>query len=625
MTKTLSEAATSTLSAVSRVAAVIDKWFSRLMLSPESTWNLRTRAALLSLAVLWAVKLVTTWAAWGNLTVDSGHEMYVPAVLSEGKMLYRDVWFMYFPAAPYFNSYLFRLFGIHLNVLYLAGSLSALASAAFLFFTGMRLGSWAAGWTAGAVVLLQAFQPTLFCFPLPYAFSAVYGCLAACCFLWMIVQACGSNGQAWVFGAGTVAAVALLLKMEFGVACYVALGILIAVRGIRQNSWKIMLKDLGAILPGVLLCAGVIRWMVSIAGAGFITQENFMSWPTSYFIRVYGKFWLQSTGFSLTAATFAESAYRTLIFLGVWQGIELGVRWKRQLNRWTILRFVLFLLAGAQMVINLTWRDVLLAVFFPQDMVFYVTIAAIVFWAYFFRHPELDRAFAVALLLSFSSLLAFRILLKTLPSGYSIYYNGPAVLSIFLIGLPLLPAPETPRRFAFVAEALVCALCLVSVGFYLHEEGSFVKDYAPWVTARGMIRTWPEMAEHYQKAINFMQEKNAQGESVLLIPEDTSLYFLSKTHCPTRLYLFTPGALVPGKMTNELIDEIERKHVRYLLWSNRTFPEYGVPRFGEDFDQTFGNYLVAHYRPTGSVVEEEVSAEEWTAAIWERKPESGLR
>src|SRR5438477_11045255 len=112
------------------------------MLPPENWLELTKPAALISLVVNLAVKLGSTWTAWGNLTVDSGHEMYVPSVLAEGKALYKDVWFMYFPAAPYFNSYLFRLFGVHLNVLYLAGSFSALGSAIFLFLTGMRLGSW---------------------------------------------------------------------------------------------------------------------------------------------------------------------------------------------------------------------------------------------------------------------------------------------------------------------------------------------------------------------------------------------------------------------------------------------------------------------------------------------------
>src|SRR5271170_4295445 len=132
---------------ITRRPAFIEGYFSRLTSGPPVSWNLTTLTALLSLVALWAVWMHATWAAWGNLTIDSGHEMYVPAMLSEGKMLYRDVWFMYPPAAPYFNSYLFRLFGLHLNVLYWAGSLSALGSAIFLFLIGMRLSLWLAGWT----------------------------------------------------------------------------------------------------------------------------------------------------------------------------------------------------------------------------------------------------------------------------------------------------------------------------------------------------------------------------------------------------------------------------------------------------------------------------------------------
>jgi hypothetical protein len=95
----------------------LDSFFSR-PLAPKVLWNSTTYGALVALVPLWAVKVHTTWGAWGNLTIDSGHEMYVPWLLAEGKTLYRDVWFLYGPAAPYFNGYLFRLFGVQLNVLY---------------------------------------------------------------------------------------------------------------------------------------------------------------------------------------------------------------------------------------------------------------------------------------------------------------------------------------------------------------------------------------------------------------------------------------------------------------------------------------------------------------------------
>ena len=151
-----------------------------------SPWNFTTIVALLLLIVLWAVKLYTTWGAWGNLTIDSGHEMYVPAMLAEGKQLYRDVWFTYGPAAPYFTSYLFRLFGAQLNVLYWAGSLSALGSAIFLYphrnavvLLAGGLDCWCRGSDRGFSAFHFLFSSAVF------MSAAVYGCFIGCLFLWL--------------------------------------------------------------------------------------------------------------------------------------------------------------------------------------------------------------------------------------------------------------------------------------------------------------------------------------------------------------------------------------------------------------------------------------------------------
>ena len=62
------------------------------------------------------------------------------------------------------------------------------------------------------------------------------------------------------------------------------------------------------------------------------------------------------------------------------------------------------------------------------------------------------------------------------------------------------------------------------------------------------------------------------GEATMSIPEDTALYFLSGIRCPTRVLAFTPGLLAPGKMTDQVIQQMEAKPVRYLLISNRRLP-----------------------------------------------------
>jgi len=619
----------------SPLAPAVDSFQSRLILRSKVPWNSTTYGALVVLVVLWATKVYTTWAAWGNLTIDSGHEMYVPALLAEGKMLYRDVWFLYGPVAPYFNSYLFRLLGMHLNVLYWAGSLSALGSAIFLYLSGMRLSSWLVGWTAGAVVLMEAFQPTLFCFPLPYGFAAVYGCLVGCLFLWIVINASTSREWPWMLAAGMAAAVALLIKLEFGIACYGTLALLIAVRSFLQRSWRPLAKDIVAILPGIAICGLVIRWMVSIAGAEFITQENFMSWPTSYFMKAYGKVWLELTGFTVTSSAFHEAMFRA-IPLAVALLVSCCVLWwKRSDSRSMLLRVVLVLSVFVYFIKDIYMNvlppqqleSTLSTVFFPQDMVLYVVVATFVVWGCFWR---LGAAAAVRnpslpLLLTFSSLLAFRILMKMSPGGYPIYYNGPVVLSFLLLLCLIIPRSGRSRRFVFLAELVICLGCLAPVTLHAVAFEAEAKNFVPLMTERGTIRVSKHLAENYRAAIQFMKQKASLGQSVLSIPEDTSLYFLSGTHCPTRVFLFTPGVLVPGKMTDDIMREIDRKHVSYLLWSNRTFPEYGAPLFGKDFDQDFGDYLKSRYRPVAPLIPNTGNYWQWTAVVWERKPESESR
>ncbi len=591
---------------------------------PDVPWDRATLAALFTLIMLWAALMFLTWATWGDLTVDCGREMYVSTVLSEGKMLYRDVWYLYGPAAPYLNSLLFRLFGVHLNVLYWAGSLSALGSAVFLYLAGMRLTSWVVGWAAGAVVLIQAFQPGIFCFPLPYSFASVYGCLTACLFLWLVVRASTSTGWAWIFGAGTAAAAALLLKLEFGVACYVTLMALIAARSFHQRSWKRIPKDLVGILPGIVVCAVVIRWMVSIAGVEFITQENLAGWPTSLFMKAYGKMWFEHTGFTVTGAAFAAALFRTSHLAGVALGFYCILRRTRSDGRSIFLgaEICVVVLACLVQFLPRQAQTVFRWVFFPRDMVLFVAVAAFLAWWYFWWERSPDRSPAVALSFTFASLLAFRLLMGMQPTGYAIYYNGPVVLSfLLLLARLIIPRPARSRLFVLQAEVLVCFGCLMAVAIYSSSYIVYRMGLVPLTTERGTIRVSKPMAENYQEALAFMKEKTALGESVLSVPEDTSLYFLSGTHCPTRVFAFTPGILVPGKMTDELIQELERGPTRYLIWSNREFPEYFARRFGTDFDRELGDYLRSHYRPLRPL--RPSNGPGWNAVVWERIPQGG--
>lgn len=625
-----------TVSSAKTAPSQLHSFFSRLAAEPPAPWNATTFGGLVLLVVIWAAWFYGTWETWGWLTADCGREMYVPTVLSEGKTLYKDIWYLYGPLAPYWNGFLFRIFGVHLNVLYWAGSLSALGSAILLYLSGMRLSSPLVGWTAAAVLLTQSFQHSLFSFPLPYSFASVYGCLTACLFLWLMIRAANSRGSAWVFGAGMAAAVAFLLKLEIGAACYAGLALLIAARWFRQRSWKTAAKDIAVCLPGIAACAAVVLWMISLGGVQFLTQENIMSWPTSFFMRTYGKFWLATTGLSLSGEAFAKAAQRTIILFGIFQGFHLALSWRSTTRRLILFRGLLFIGSVLNFAVylrsiedlrygqpSLTLQETVRYIFFPQDMVLYVGVAAVFACWHFLRQQSPILSPAAALTLTFSTLLAFRILLMTTPWGYAIFYDGLAILSFLLLARQFIRQSGGSRRLILIAEGTLCVLCLTAA--LLNTKRQYENAFPPTsrlTTERGSIRVSEHMAEQYRAAIQFMKEKNAIGEKVLSVPEDTSLYFLSATHCPTRVFTFDPGVIAPGRMTEEVIQQIERKPVRYLIWSNRTYPEYKVLRFGVDFDQTLGEYLRSHYHRVRILVENPVPLREWNAYIWERNTEN---
>jgi hypothetical protein len=597
-------------------------------------WTPTTYCALGSLVVLWAAQLTLTWGAWGDLTIDSGHEMYVPALLAGGKTLYRDTWFMYGPAGPYFNDYLFRLFGIHLSVLYWAGAFSSLASAVMLYLTGMYLSSWLMGWTAGAVLLLESFGSSLFCFPLPYSFSAVYGCLLGCIFVYAAVRASDSPGSSWMICVGVLAGTELLMKPEFGLACYATLSALLLFRWLKQRSVGLLARDVVAILPGVALCAWTIRWMISIGGLDFLTQENLVVWPTSYFMKMFGKMRLERSGFSLTADTLEGVVWRAAGLGLVLLGVYAFLLWKAKTQRSILMRIAVAVILAfyfARFLIISDDPNPLLAalslVFFPRDMVIYIGIAALfVSWQWWkeMSAGKFPISAGLPILLIYSSTLAFRILTKMMPFEYAIYYNGAVVLSFLLLFRCVIPRQSRSRRFVYLGELALAMGCLALVAIPTLQDEYFAVDHIPLVTPRGTVRLDKFKKPGYEAAIRFMREKASHGQTVLSVPEDTSLYFLSETECPIRVYSLTPGVIAPGRMMSGVIQEIETRRVDYLLWSNRIFPEYGVPVFGRDFDLELADYLKTHYRSVGRVAPLEKGSMGWTAVVWERKADAAL-
>src|SRR5262245_56888453 len=87
--------------------------------SPSSLFQIGTSQSTLwprfAIALAFVAMLLVSWRRWTSPIADSGREMDLPLRLMNGEMLYRDAHYIYPPFSPYFNSFLYRIFGAHLD------------------------------------------------------------------------------------------------------------------------------------------------------------------------------------------------------------------------------------------------------------------------------------------------------------------------------------------------------------------------------------------------------------------------------------------------------------------------------------------------------------------------------
>ncbi len=585
-----------------------------------------------SIVLLWGILLYATWAHWGDMTVDCGREVYVPWVLSIGQKLYRDVWYPYGPAAPYFNALLYLLFGVNLTVLYWAGALSALVSALLLVMIGARISFILAGWTGAVILLVQGMVPGIvFNFPMPYAYSAVYGFVVTCIFVLFVLEAARSDQWIWMFAAGCAAACGLAIKLEIGGADYAVLGLLVALRALRDKSLCRLMLDVAAILPGVAVCAGLLVWIMPPGGLEFLIQQNWMSFPGTYFMKTYGAMWMGYSGDKAASYRIARATLLSIFTAGAWLTCWfLLARLRKGVLRPLLSGLLPATLLAAvilaeywQVIPNVTvagtdFARAIQFLFLPTRTFFDVlgggVLGVFACWRFGY-HPKLV---ALTLLFMAGGLMGLRSLYYMEPLNYPVFSSGLAILALYLwlrwLSIPFtrpFQRLEVPTQSILIVGMLGAALILNGP-----QYGQLMRSPSLFRSARGDVFMPDLKAHRYGAAVRFITERAGLGQSVLSVPEDTALYFFAGVTCPTRVYAFAPGVLTPGRITEQTIDEIERKRINYVVWSNRRFIEYGVPEFGRDFDQELGNYLKSHYRPLGPLMPEQGGG--WNAVVWQR-------
>lgn len=559
-----------------------------------------------------AAGLVASWQRWGNPLVDSGRELNVPLKLLHGERLYSEVGYIYGPFSPYLNASLYRIFHPSMWILWGHGIVSTAIILGMTYWIARQItGRFPATLACVAITWVCALK-SQGNYMMAYAFGGLDGSTFVLATTILLIIFLRKKRPILILGAGIAAALAALSKTEFGGAAILT-GIVAASLAGYPRIRNIILW-LGLFLtPAVGLPALVFCLFATRVGWSTLTHDSHLffghvPWQLLYFNG-------QRFGFSHpwhSLGLMIASLVRLIAFGGLVVSVSYLIEMRKSdfsrgnggmaLKRsWVVATFLISLLGLVVSGIGLS--D--LGPFMPMPFLLLVPVAGGI--AAFVRAQrdgleaaQIQAATMVIIAASALGSLA-RIILRVSTGGAlsSFILPGSVILFVYIWVevFPLVLVDPAVRRRAtqLVYAALVVGVLLTAVTLSVRYRQKF--SY-PFVTARGTWRTSSDLGVAFTQAYQFVQQKTVPGDFVAVLPEGTSLLFLSDRRNPLREEIVTPGFL---DATGEAraIDALRSSHTPVIFIANRTTPEFSETLFGRDYNRRLMLWIEQNYAVCG--------------------------
>jgi Dolichyl-phosphate-mannose-protein mannosyltransferase len=552
--------------------------------------SLRERVWLLVLAASFVLGLAASWQRWANPVIDGGREMNQPARLAEGETLYSQVGHIYGPLSPWLHAWLYRAFGRSLDVLYADGIVSSVVILALVYYLARRIMDPPGAATATLLVMwLCAFKPSGN-YVFPYAFSALHGTLLSLLTLTVCAAALERPAAARFVFAGLLAGATLLAKTEMGLGAVCA-GVTAAA--LAQTSAARRILFAGAFVGGAAAVAGLV-YAVIAARVGWRTLV-FDSWLLGYGLPApLAHFNASVSGLDRPLQSFvrASVAFIKLALLGTIVAalaqFHAGPAAERT-RAWVMLAVAAVVAGALGATTGLDWdRGPFLAM--PLLLVLLVFVFA------------RGRRPLLVLYCVFALAQLARIILHVRSGGAYGSFLLPLSIVVFTYAwIATFPGLLRRKEVADTARSMALGLLIAAAaGTAIAISARYRRvNTTPIATARGTMIVAPEIAIAWNEALAFIAGRTRAGDPLVVLPEGTSLTFLSGRRNPIREEIVTPGFLNDAA-ERRAIGQIDAAATPLILIVNRPTREFGAETFGVDYNRTLMDWISSRYAPCGA-------------------------
>ncbi len=455
---------------------------------------------------------------------DEGLIMYGATRILSGEIPYKDFWTLYFPGEFYLLAAIFNIFGISLKVavFFAISTLALLVCCIYIFVSRLALRK---------IAFLSSFL-SLACLRLFVAYNrpsqaAILFSILSC---FPVLNFIRSNRSKWLIVAGVLVGITTLFRQDFGFYIFVAIFLIIFLKQLSSFTElnygsqlkSILIKESNFFIGIFLVILPTLIYFFHNSALTDLISDAIL-FPLIVYPKVrwlpFPKFTINNLIFYLPLVIFALTSVRLLVY-----------SWRANSKDEKFWSMLLFLSLGIGLFNYLRVRTLL-------DHLFPVLIISVILFA-----------------------LLYDDFMKKFITKVSSLWQHSIWITTFLICLGLLYYSLNfmqPKLNSLISSS--------------QKDDQVRLDIA---RAQGFYDN-SDFAQSQLSAIKYIQSKTEPEERIFVgktrhdrIENNTVIfYFLSERHSATRYHELHPGLTTASEIQKEIIDEIRKYDVKYIvLW-----------------------------------------------------------
>jgi len=561
------------------------------------------------IAVVFAFAAAKTWRKWPDLIGDFGLQLYIPWRLSEGAVLYRDIfYFTGGPLSQYYHALLFKIFGVSFLTIIIA-NLAAVAALLWLIYR--RFLAAADAWTATAIglsiVLVFAFAQYVtianYNYIAPYSHEALHGLILSILAVVLLSDWMTKKRRWFAAGAGFCAGLVFLTKPDIFTALAICVVVAFSLHGIvRQRLGFAAKSAAGFALAAMMPAFGFFLFFLSRENWRESLHSVLAGWtPLFQSDVVKDPYYQWCLGFDQPATHLRDLAVQSVFAVSALVLLALvfrAVRNQKPVVQWTVL-FLLVVPA----VLAITRFD---ASGYGAALPLLAASSCVLLRWQYQKSPDENAVVFPLLWNIFGLVLLLKMGLFPRLFHYGFVLAMPAFVGGVYLLLWLLPR-LLERKFQVPQPYFRVAVGLMLLAILVHSFQRSVQFYAMKNLAVGrggdrVIAIGPSghavEARSVETAVEWIEKNVPPDATLATLPQDAMINYLSRHINPTPCLDWSPNLLRVFGESNMTV-AFEKTPPDYVVLVEWKPFALGVDYFGRDpnYGMEVMQWIKAHYQP----------------------------